>query len=566
VPEGFQVLHEGQAAVIYRPGESFYNNVQVVNRDLSVLMLRLYDDYRREKIEGLSQGRRRKHIKTRNGGDEKANDTELGGMRVFEGLSATGLRAIRYAKEVEAVREVVANDLAPEAVRTIRRNVQFAGSGDKVVANEGDAVMVMMQHSRDPAKQFDAVDLDPYGSAAPFLDSAVQSVCDGGLLLVTCTDLAVLCGNHPDICFAKYSAQALKYGARHEAAVRIVLHCIQAAALRYGRCIVPLVALQIDFYLRVFVVIKDSKIECKEAAPKVAVQYQCTQCESFFLQPLGRQTRDGPHPQFWPATTQPFQSPCQECGGEYQVGGPMYCHDLGDKEVVQRLVDALQEEAKRTAGGKEETRESKSDEKGEASKHGYAYGLKSVPRLRALLGGLLEELCLPGLPGALHMNMVQMCQALSISTPPMGLVYNALEAKGYAVCQSHTDAQAIKTDAPVGAIWDLLRCHAIKQGTLVLNQESSNNEKQKNRKKKKSGGYPLLRNKAPTISDWDFSKETHRLCGRMKKTGALAEGEVYAPKFPHNPEKNWGPKRAASSKRFKKEEAERAKKQKQMNE
>jgi len=48
----------------------------------------------------------------------------------------------------------------------------------------------------------------------------------------------------------------------------------------------------------------------------------------------------------------------------------------------------------------------------------------------------------------------------------------------------------------------------------------------------------------------------------MKKTGALAEGEVYAPKFPHNPEKNWGPKRAASSKRFKKEEAERAKKTK----
>ena len=85
---------------------------------------------------------------------------------------------------MSAVREVIANDLAPEAVETIRRNIEFAKCEGKVVANEGDAIMVMMQHSRDPAKQFDVVDLDPYGSAAPFLDSAVQAVCDGGMLLL----------------------------------------------------------------------------------------------------------------------------------------------------------------------------------------------------------------------------------------------------------------------------------------------------------------------------------------------------------------------------------------------
>lgn len=47
--------------------------------------------------------------------------------------------------------------------------------------------------------RFDMVDLDPYGSAAPFLDAAVQCVNDGGLLCVTCTDLAVLAGtNYPE--------------------------------------------------------------------------------------------------------------------------------------------------------------------------------------------------------------------------------------------------------------------------------------------------------------------------------------------------------------------------------
>ena len=37
---------------------------------------------------------------------------------------------------------------------------------------------------------YDAVDLDPYGSPSHFLDSAVQAVAEGGLLLVTATDMA----------------------------------------------------------------------------------------------------------------------------------------------------------------------------------------------------------------------------------------------------------------------------------------------------------------------------------------------------------------------------------------
>jgi tRNA (guanine26-N2/guanine27-N2)-dimethyltransferase len=58
-----------------------------------------------------------------------------------------------------------------------------------------DACAVMYSH-RSPEDRFDVVDLDPYGSPHTFLDGAVQSVKDGGLLLVTCTDMAVLCGNY----------------------------------------------------------------------------------------------------------------------------------------------------------------------------------------------------------------------------------------------------------------------------------------------------------------------------------------------------------------------------------
>ena len=45
----------------------------------------------------------------------------------MEALSATGLRSIRYARELpgEGVHSIFANDLDPAAVQAIRRNIEF---------------------------------------------------------------------------------------------------------------------------------------------------------------------------------------------------------------------------------------------------------------------------------------------------------------------------------------------------------------------------------------------------------------------------------------------------------
>lgn len=75
--------------------------------------------------------------------------------------------------------------------------------------------MVMYQN-RQPEARFHAIDLDPYGSPHSFLDGAVQSVAEGGILLVTCTDMAVLCGNSPETCYSKYGALSCKGKACHE--------------------------------------------------------------------------------------------------------------------------------------------------------------------------------------------------------------------------------------------------------------------------------------------------------------------------------------------------------------
>jgi tRNA (guanine26-N2/guanine27-N2)-dimethyltransferase len=114
--------------------------------------------------------------------DEYRTKYPYRGLRVLEALSASGLRSVRYFKEVSGLRHIVANDLDPKAVESIARNLRFNGiePGDTtVLPNQGDAIEVLYG-SRAPDRQFDVVDLDPYGSAADFMDGAVQAVADGG--------------------------------------------------------------------------------------------------------------------------------------------------------------------------------------------------------------------------------------------------------------------------------------------------------------------------------------------------------------------------------------------------
>ena len=147
--------------------------VQEFNRDISIAAIQQFINDRSSSTH-----------KTNGNSDEQ-------GVTILEALSATGLRSIRYAKELNGVKEIVANDISKRAVASIQRNVDANAVSNLVTPSHSDATMVMYNH-RSKDNRFDIVDLDPYGSPTPFLDGAVQSVEEGGLLCVTATDLAVL--------------------------------------------------------------------------------------------------------------------------------------------------------------------------------------------------------------------------------------------------------------------------------------------------------------------------------------------------------------------------------------
>lgn len=74
--------------------------------------------------------------------------------------------------------------------------------------------MLMYHHRKN--EQFDVIDLDPYGCPSTFLDAAIQAIKEGGLLLVTATDMAVLAGNAAETCYSKYGAVSLRIKSCHE--------------------------------------------------------------------------------------------------------------------------------------------------------------------------------------------------------------------------------------------------------------------------------------------------------------------------------------------------------------
>ena len=61
-------------------------------------------------------------------------------MKILEALSATGLRSIRYAKEIPNIESIIANDIEENAVKAIRQNLRDNNiSEDLVIPNQQDA-------------------------------------------------------------------------------------------------------------------------------------------------------------------------------------------------------------------------------------------------------------------------------------------------------------------------------------------------------------------------------------------------------------------------------------------
>ncbi|KAI0273761.1 tRNA methyltransferase [Gloeopeniophorella convolvens] len=553
VPDGY-TLHTENNSYILLPSNNgaFLNPVQEFNRDLSVASIRVWsEELNRRKEERWKEAREkklrklekaaepeRKRLKAEetatkiesepanasmdlepdsNQGDaaSRPRDAEYRPYKfvVLEALSATGLRSIRYAKEIPLVKYVIANDLSPSATDAMRRNVELNGLGGaaaqgqgelsvaggegKVRVNEGDARALMYFHSPERSR-VDVVDLDPYGTAAPFIDAAVQCVADGGLLCVTCTDLSVLAtNNYPEKCYSNYGGVPAKSEYSHEAALRLVLHTISASAARYGRYIEPLLSLSIDFYVRLFVRVQTAPIEVKRLASKTSVYYVCSGCQSFYEQPLGKVTekvsdRGNTNILFKTHVGPPVSEKCTECGSSLHIAGPMWNGPIHDPAFVDQVLTHLE---------------------GNEDKYGTSI------RMKGMLTVAKEELSVP-----FYFTPSRVASFFHCTCPSLDEVASALLHAGHQVSRSHAAAGSLKTTASRKDLHDVYRSW-VKTHPVKMEKISANSPTR------------ALLGKEPS-AEANFTRHPMTVTQSSK---------VKLVRYQQNPAPNWGPAAKADS-------------------
>ncbi|KAF1959603.1 TRM-domain-containing protein [Byssothecium circinans] len=378
---------------------------------------------------------------------------------ILDALSATGLRALRYAQEIPFATSVTANDMSEKATAAIALNVKHNKLEDKIKANTGNAIAHM--YSFVEKKGYDVIDLDPYGTAAPFIDSAIQAINDEGLLCVTCTDSAIFASHgYLEKTYSQYGGLPLKGDPCHEGGLRLILHAIASSAARYGMAIEPLLSLSIDYYIRVFVRVRKSPNDVKLLAGKTMIVYHCDSgCGSWTTQLLARnkiqKNKNGAEFSKHSFASGPSANEhCEHCGFKTHLSGPMYGGPLHNVDFIKRVLAQLKEVDRGT--------------------------YPTIDRIEGMLHTAMEEITFgvenvdkqkepeqldPIIPKANPAEVdhhpfffipSSISKVIHCSAPGVAPLRGALRHAGFRVAMSHCKPGSVKTDASWRDIWHVM--------------------------------------------------------------------------------------------------------------
>ncbi len=222
----------------------FYNPAMILNRDLSVAALQAY-------IDSLAPHKP---------------------VNIVEPLTATGVRPVRYSLELSGAGRIYAGDIDPRAVELARVNAEANGARN-VEVRLGDARCLLYSLRAEPIL---AVDVDPFGSPAPFLQAALTAVGNRGLLAVTATDLAVLEGSKSRAALRRYQSTIVRVPQSKEVAVRVLLGYIARTAAGLDKAVRPLLSYYEGHYIRVYVLVeRGARLADKMLGESMGYMYYC---------------------------------------------------------------------------------------------------------------------------------------------------------------------------------------------------------------------------------------------------------------------------------------------------
>ncbi len=193
----------------------FYNPVMKLNRDVSILLL---------------------------------NSVSNKDMQIALPLAGSGIRGIRFLQELKKgkIKSVSMNDY--KTSKNIKENLKLNKLTLKnIFVYSKDANLFLLE-----SKGFDYIDIDPFGTPNPFLESAIVRLARNGILAVTATDTSALAGSSPTACQRKYWSKPLKNHFMHETGIRILIRKVQLIGAQFEKALTPIFSFYADHYYKVF--------------------------------------------------------------------------------------------------------------------------------------------------------------------------------------------------------------------------------------------------------------------------------------------------------------------------
>ena len=368
----------------YAPSKApvFYNPVMELNRDFAVLALQTHQRLLEREIV------------------------------VAEPLTGCGLRGVRFAVEVENVKQVSVNDIKSEAAEITEHNANLNSVADAVKVFNEEANLFLSRHAA-PKKRFDYIDVDPFGSPVQYIDSALRSIRNGGLLALTATDMAPLCGVHPRACIRKYGGNPLRTEYCHELAVRLVIGCLTMMAAKHEIGIKAMFSYSIDHYIRAYASVNYGAKVADKSIQQIGFILHCFSC--FY-----RETKLG--------ITPVIKHVCPNCGVKLSIAGPLWLGRIADKNFCLRMENEMKER-----------------------------NFREKKKLQKIVTLVQNEAEAP----ITYYAVDKICDKLSLPVPPQRKVLDRIEKLGFHAVLTHFTSRGFRTDAPVDLVKKIIKDLAI---------------------------------------------------------------------------------------------------------
>lgn len=374
VEEGLTKIQFPEFDKISSDAPVFYNPHMELNRDISILALQTF---------------------------QKQEDRNINICDLFGG---SGIRGVRYKNEIDGVGHVFINDISETANEYERHNVELNNLKD-IEIFQHDASMFLRMHRG----EFDVIDIDPFGTPSPFLDSAGYCSRRNSLLCVTATDTSALCGTYKEPCIRKYNAKPYKSEYCHETGIRILAGFVALTLAKYSKSIEVKLSHSTEHYMRLYIEVKKGSKKSDECLKNIGYISHCKHC-------LYREENKGL------ATSTP--NICPECGEKLIQAGPLWLGEIQNEEFISKMIA--------------ESENKKLNTKEDVLK-------------------LLESCRIEAESPATFYDVHKICKILKISAPKLDLVFGNLEKEGFEAVKTHFNPLGIKTNAPLKKIKEIIK-------------------------------------------------------------------------------------------------------------